>query len=192
MPQPQKHIRARIIRIVIALVLVAAAVCTLPLPWRVNRELEGYRWTRGNVVQPMTVRVDGWYLRFLLRENLFYGWFYMDGIPYMRTLHRWIEWDDNWFEDTDANLCTTPVYDEVLRTFRFDHYFWERDAFRQVVGRPASGTFKFAAPAATPDEAKALFVDLIGADITWPEWRSQPVEPHSVPRHEGLRVLTVH
>ena len=100
MPQPQKHIRARIIRIVIALVLVAAAVCTLPLPWRVNRELEGYRWTRGNVVQPMTVHVEGWYLRFLLRENLFYGWFYMDGVPYMRTLHRWIGWDDNWFEDT--------------------------------------------------------------------------------------------
>ena len=192
MPQPNKRIRARIIRIVVALVLVAAAVCTLPLPWRVNRELEGYRWTRGNVVQPMTVHVEGWYLRFLLRENLFYGWFYMDGVPYMRTLHRWIGWDDNWFEDTDANLCTAAVYDEAIRDFRFGHYFWERDAFRQVVGRSDAGNFKFAAPAATPDEAKALFVDLIGADITWSEWRSQPVEPHPVPRHEGLRVLTVH
>lgn len=65
-------------------ILLALAVCFLPLPVRVDIETEGYLWQIGNENYPDETRdvsVHGWYLNYLFRADVFSGDLMIEGYP---------------------------------------------------------------------------------------------------------------
>ena len=60
----------RIRTIILITVILALAVCLLPWPGRVNVTLPGVRTSvDGSVETDVTVTVEGWYLKYLLRQD---------------------------------------------------------------------------------------------------------------------------
>lgn len=55
-------------------VLIFFLLMTVPMPIRVNRTLNGICWeTNDGTAEECTITVEGWYYRYLLKENIFKG-----------------------------------------------------------------------------------------------------------------------
>ena len=71
----------RAIWILMALALVAAAVCLLPLSTRIQRTEQALLWSLDDpaLAEPCTVEIDGRYRRYLLRDDAFEGMIVLPG-----------------------------------------------------------------------------------------------------------------
>lgn len=73
---PLHSLRKRIRRkmaLALSVLAVLLLILTLPFPVRVSRALDGIRWEDGGGQEACTVTVDGWYYRYLFRNNIFKG-----------------------------------------------------------------------------------------------------------------------
>ena len=62
--------KKRMLVISSVLILVIAAICTLPWPEKVHVELKGWAVDEaGNVTEGANVHLEGWYLHYLLRQD---------------------------------------------------------------------------------------------------------------------------
>ena len=67
--------RKKIITILVLLAIVAALAYYVPLPWFVNKTLDGIKWTDGEpgYSEPAQITVKGVYLMYLFKDNTFEG-----------------------------------------------------------------------------------------------------------------------
>lgn len=75
--------RKRMIRCALVLAVVLLAVSLLPLPIRVDREIEAYLWGAGQPQKEdrlVQVRIDGYYMRHLFFDDYFDGDIAIEGI----------------------------------------------------------------------------------------------------------------
>lgn len=59
----------------VSALLVLILLMTVPMPVRINRTISGIRWENGNTqtAEECRVTVNGWYYRYLLKDNIFKG-----------------------------------------------------------------------------------------------------------------------
>lgn len=77
--------KKKIITPVIILAIVAALVCILPLPVKIDTTLSGIRWENGNsdYSEDAEITVRGTYYRYLFRDNTFKGEISVSGLEGM-------------------------------------------------------------------------------------------------------------
>lgn len=72
-----------IIKIGTVLILIGILLYLVPIPCRVNQALKGVYWTGdgNNSWEQVTVEINGTYLRYLFKNNSFYGTVSYDNLP---------------------------------------------------------------------------------------------------------------
>ena len=66
--------RTKIIAAVCTVLVIVLLVCILPFPQRINKTYSGVKWYNSSAVSLNTeLGINGWYFRYLFRENKFNG-----------------------------------------------------------------------------------------------------------------------
>ena len=158
-PFKKRALHKRAVLVSAAMILFIALV--FPLPVRINRTLSGIRWESGDgqTEEECAVTVEGWYYRYLLKDNTFSGeirfstedgsvsCYYSPNV----TLYR-----GTMYEDRGGSLM---VYDAALNQVRPLGYVAVSGNFKKIFIHSEEGSFS--APAADRSEAMELAKELV-------------------------------
>ena len=154
------HIRA----LPVSIALILLATVTLPLPVKISHTFSGIRWESGDMQteEECEVTVDGWYYRYLLKDNIFKGSIRFSASEGTAS-----------FYVPEAALCRGALYED--RGGSLTVYDAARNQMRTLGSVAVSGNFReifihseegnFSAPAGNRSEAVEL-----AEELTTEEW----------------------